>query len=77
MPRNIVGPDLAVDVIVARHHHRLLHGVVIGRPVDRENLKGPILHIETGEAGLKHHGEPQIAVGVRFEVERAGWKARL
>ena len=61
----------------ARHHHRLLHGVVVERGIDRKSLKRLGLDVEPGEAGLEHHGEPQIAVGVGFEIERAGRKLRL
>ena len=59
----------------ARHHHRLLRGVVVERGLDRKHLKGLCRHVELGDAGLEHHGEPQIAVAVRLEIERAGRRA--
>ena len=61
----------------ARHHHRLLRGVVIECGLHRKNLKGFCRHVELGEPGLKHHGQPQIAVCIGLEVERAGGRTGL
>ena len=74
---NFVAPHLAVDARSARHHHRLLRGIVVERGLDREHLKGLRRHVELGDAGLEHHGEPQIAITIGFEIEGAGGRAGL
>src|SRR5215468_2934932 len=74
---DLVGPYLAVDIRVARHDHGLLHGIAIQSWRDGKNLELLLLGVELRNAGLKHHREPEIAVLVRFHVERARRKSRF
>src|SRR5258708_34082128 len=59
---DVVGPHLAVDVGMARHHHRLLHGVAVLCWRDREKAKMFRLAIEIGRGGRKHPGRADDTV---------------
>ena len=74
---DVVGPHLAVDVGLARHHHGLLRGVDVELRRQRKEPERLGLRVELGEPALEHQGQPPVAVMVRLERQRAGREARL
>jgi hypothetical protein len=69
---DVVGPHLAVDVEVPRHHHRLLRRVAVECRRQREQAEGRGLWIEARKPALEHQREPPVAVGIGLQRQRPG-----
>ena len=67
----VLHPDLAVGLHARHREMRLLRGV--GLPFLRHRIDAELfgLAVEPRHAALVHHADPDIAVGIDFEIERA------
>ena len=73
----VLRPHLAVDVRRLRAHHVDLRRVDVDLGRQRPELERLALAIELHDRRLIHVAEPQVAVAVRAQAERAGREARL